>query len=125
MSGIRRGAASLVYLLHFDVPFKHARHYMGSTGDLEARLAEHASGRGARLLFWVHRAGIGWTLSRTWEGGRVRERQLKARGHGRHCPICTPPQRPARVDIGLAGAIATPARASSFARPRAGMEAER
>ena len=37
MSGIRRGAASLVYLLHFDVPFKHARHYMGSTGDLEAR----------------------------------------------------------------------------------------
>ena len=38
-----------VYLLHFAPPYKHARHYLGSTDDLDARLAAHRSGRGARL----------------------------------------------------------------------------
>ena len=32
---------SLVYLLHFDQPYQHARHYIGSTMDLERRLPEH------------------------------------------------------------------------------------
>jgi predicted GIY-YIG superfamily endonuclease len=79
-----------VYLLHFDRPFKHARHYMGSAIDLELRLAEHGRGPGARLLWWVHQAGISWRLARTWDGGRQRERQLKQRGHSLYCPICNP-----------------------------------
>lgn len=86
----------VIYLLHFDEPFGHARHYMGSAMDLERRLAEHEAGAGARLLYWVRKAGIGWQLARTWAGGRVRERQLKARGHTRHCPICNPPRAPKR-----------------------------
>jgi predicted GIY-YIG superfamily endonuclease len=90
------GGQRTIYLLHFERPFGHARHYMGSAEHLEARLAEHAAGSGARLLWWVRRAGIGWTLARTWAGGRQRERQLKARGHGRHCPICQPPRQPRR-----------------------------
>ena len=39
-----------MYLLHFDQPYKHARHYLGWAADLQARLDCHRAGRGARLL---------------------------------------------------------------------------
>ena len=90
-----------VYLLHFERPFRHARHYLGSALHLDVRLAEHARGGGSRLLAHVVEAGIGWQLARTWHGGRQRERQLKRQGgHGRLCPICKPPRRPGawRID---------------------------
>ena len=78
-----------IYLLHFDRPYRHARHYLGWTSDLEARLAEHEAGRGARLLAVIRQAGIGWQLARTWEGSRSRERQLKQQGGAsRRCPFC-------------------------------------
>lgn len=78
-----------VYLLHFDQPFGHARHYTGWTTDLAARLAEHAAGRGARLLAVVKAHGIGWTLARTWTGTRACERALKRQGGAsRRCPLC-------------------------------------
>lgn len=81
--------AEIVYLLHFDQPYRHARHYIGCTRDLTARLAAHAKGQGARLLAVVRAAGIGWRLARTWPGGRDRERQLKRQGGAaRHCPLC-------------------------------------
>ncbi|GAA0720645.1 hypothetical protein Drose_06915 [Dactylosporangium roseum] len=81
--------AGIVYLLHFDRAFGHARHYTGWTRDLTARLAEHAAGRGARLLAVVHAAGIGWQLARTWEGTRADERALKRQGGAsRRCPLC-------------------------------------
>jgi predicted GIY-YIG superfamily endonuclease len=80
-----------VYLLHFDRPYVHARHYTGWTTDLTVRLAEHANGRGARLLAVVTSAGIGWTLARTWTGTRSLERALKRRhGASRFCPMCRP-----------------------------------
>jgi predicted GIY-YIG superfamily endonuclease len=47
-----------VYLLHFDRPYKRARHYLGWASDLDARLAQHTAGHGARLLEVVHDAGI-------------------------------------------------------------------
>jgi predicted GIY-YIG superfamily endonuclease len=78
-----------VYLLHFDRPYRHARHYVGWAADLDARLVEHASGAGARLLAVVHAAGIGWTLARTWPGTRTRERQIKRQGGASWCcPMC-------------------------------------
>jgi hypothetical protein len=49
----------VIYLLHFDRPYRHARHYCGWTNDLPARLADHAIGRGARLLEVVAAEGIG------------------------------------------------------------------
>jgi predicted GIY-YIG superfamily endonuclease len=83
------GQEGTIYLIHFDQPYKHARHYTGWTSDLEARLAEHASGQGARLLAVVKAAGITWTLARTWTGTRTRERQLHKRGGAsRRCPLC-------------------------------------
>jgi len=83
-----------VYLLHFGTaeeptPYKHAGHYLGWAADLDARLAEHAAGRGARLLQVARDAGITWTLARTWPGTRARERQLKNQGGAsRRCPMC-------------------------------------
>jgi predicted GIY-YIG superfamily endonuclease len=78
-----------VYLLHFDRPYKHARHYVGRTENVRRRLAEHAAGRGARLLAVVREAGIGWQLARLWPRGAARERQIKRQGgHARHCPPC-------------------------------------
>jgi predicted GIY-YIG superfamily endonuclease len=94
-----------VYLLHFDTPLKHARHYTGWSANLTLRLAEHATGRGARLTEVVADAGIGWTLARTWPGvTRAYERKLKNQGGAsRRCPLCgvkprTPQESPAVLD---------------------------
>jgi hypothetical protein len=88
-----------VYLLHFDRPYKHARHYLGWAGNLDARLAVHGTRHGARLLAVLRAEGIGWQLARTWPGDRNRERQLKNMGSSaRHCPMCgiTPRTTPNR-----------------------------
>lgn len=77
-----------VYLLHFTTPYKHARHYRGWTSDLQARLALHRSGKGARLMAVIRDAGIGFVVAKTEPGTRARERQLKQRGAGRDCPVC-------------------------------------
>lgn len=79
----------LVYLLHFNRPYKHARHYLGSTNNLNARLERHRAGNGARLIEVITQAGIGFTLARTWEGGRTLERRLKNwHNSPKLCPIC-------------------------------------
>lgn len=86
-----------VYLLHFNEPLGDtskahgtAQHYLGYTDDLQARLETHRRGNGAAIMAAVSRAGIGWQLVRTWEGGgRDLERQLKARKKARClCPLC-------------------------------------
>ena len=77
------------YLLHFSEPYKHAAHYLGFTTDLKGRLAQHESGNGARLLQVAKAARITWTLARTWQGTRARERQIKNMGGlRRRCPQC-------------------------------------
>ncbi|MGH9841982.1 MAG: endonuclease [Blastocatellia bacterium] len=78
-----------VYLIHLDQPYRHAKHYTGWTHDLDARLADHAAGHGARLLQVARDAGITWQLARTWSGSRKLERAIKRRKHTpRLCPIC-------------------------------------
>lgn len=79
-----------VYLLHFNTPYKHARHYSGFTTNLAARLERHAADHGARLLAVIAEVGITWTLARVWTNTtRARERQLKKQGGAsRRCPIC-------------------------------------
>jgi predicted GIY-YIG superfamily endonuclease len=90
-----RSEPGTVYLLHFHTPYKHAQHYTGWTSDLDARLAEHATGHGARLLQVISASGINWTLARTWPGTRRRERQLKNQGGAsRRCPACGITPRP-------------------------------
>jgi predicted GIY-YIG superfamily endonuclease len=78
-----------VYLLHFNEPYHHARHYLGSASDLDERLRQHEAGTGARLTQVIREHDIGFTLARTWDGGRNEERKLK-RWHNspKLCPIC-------------------------------------
>ena len=98
-------SAGTVYLLHFDQPYKHARHYVGWTArNVKRRLAEHEAGHGARLLAVVRAAGIGWQLARLWPGGRARERQIKRQGgHARKCPLCG--VRPRRLPRNADGSL--------------------
>ncbi len=85
-----------VYLLHFDRPYRHARHYVGYTAleNLEQRLQRHREGRGARLLARCVREGIEFKPVRTWvfgsaEAARKKERRLKkSGGASRYCPVC-------------------------------------
>lgn len=85
-----------VYLIHFDAPLGNtsnprgqARHYIGYTDDLPARIETHRRGNGAAIMAAVRRAGIGWEVVRTWAGGRDLERRLKRRKKARClCPIC-------------------------------------
>jgi predicted GIY-YIG superfamily endonuclease len=80
----------MVYLIHLNTPYKHARHYLGSTNNLERRLQEHREGQGARLLQVVGQAGIPWSVVRTWaDGGYELEKRLKSRHNApKLCPIC-------------------------------------
>ena len=79
-----------VYLLHFERPHRHARHYLGWSRDLDARIAAHRKGQGARLLEVIISSGNDFVVVRTWpSAARSEERRLK-RQHNtpRHCPIC-------------------------------------
>ena len=83
-----RGVEGTVYLLHFDRPYHHARHYIGFATDLDRRMEEHRAGRGARLMAVIASAGIGFVVARTWPGDRKLERRLKNYHGPRLCPIC-------------------------------------
>ena len=92
-----RQPLGVIYLLHFDQPYQHARHYTGWTEDLLDRLDTHATGHGARLIAVITHAGIGFTLVRIREGTRRTERAIKhAGGQVRYCPACTPHPRNGR-----------------------------
>lgn len=78
-----------VYLIHFQKPYKHAKHYLGYSSNLDDRLDAHRKGNGARLMEVVGNEGIDWVLARTWKGGRGLERKLKNQKNSpRLCPIC-------------------------------------
>ncbi len=79
-----------VYLIHFDIPYAHARHYTGWAADIPVRLAQHRIGGGARLMAVITDAGLSWRLARIWPGAdRDKERRLKrSGGASRYCPLC-------------------------------------
>ena len=92
----------LVYLIHFDRPHHHARHYLGWTVDLAARLKLHRSGKGSRLLAAIAAAGIGFEVVRTWDSVPLsKEKELKKGHNGRKlCPVCHPaPQGESKEEI--------------------------
>lgn len=86
----RRDVEGTIYLIHFERPFKHARHYIGWTeGDVDAREIRHLEGRGSPLLRAVDEASIAFSVVRTWKGTRKLERQLKNRKKAsKLCPEC-------------------------------------
>lgn len=84
----------MIYLVHFEKPLKHAKHYIGFTdGTLRARFARHRSlarvRRGSALMRAVMEAGIAFKVVRTWPGDRDKERRIKVNGHSsKRCPVC-------------------------------------
>lgn len=91
----------MIYLIHFERPLHHARHYLGycADGTLQVRLIRHRAGRGARLLAVLRTLNIGWEVVRVFEGDRHFERTLKNRRNTpRLCPVCSvrpvTPRRP-------------------------------
>jgi hypothetical protein len=98
----------MLYLVHFDKPYKHAQHYLGFTEDGESpeesvvrRADRHRAGRGSRLLQVVAEAGISFRVVRTWPGlTRDDERRMKRSGtrNPKRCPICnTKPRTAAKL----------------------------
>lgn len=80
-----------VYVLHFDKPFKHAKHYTGyAENDVDERIIKHNSGKGANLIKHVINAGIDFKIAKVYyDVDRKFERRLKNRGGAsKHCPIC-------------------------------------
>lgn len=83
----------MIYLLHFDKPIsaRHsAQHYLGFSNALEQRIRQHAAGSSrARFVEVAHQRGIGFTVTRVWEGDRALERSVKQLKNGpKFCPIC-------------------------------------
>jgi 2'-5' RNA ligase/GNAT superfamily N-acetyltransferase/predicted GIY-YIG superfamily endonuclease len=79
-----------VYLLHFNEPFKHARHYLGWALDADRRIEQHRNGVGSRLTQVIKENEIGFEVARIWDNAtRGFERNLKNQGGlNRQCPVC-------------------------------------
>jgi len=82
---------AMIYIIHFEEPYFHARHYVGYCGEgmLEQRLAQHRSGQGSHLMRAIEPAGIEYTVALTHPGDLHFERRLKkAKNTPRFCPLC-------------------------------------
>lgn len=85
------GVMGTVYMLHFNRPVRHARHYRGwaHVDKLDERLAHHAAGTGAKLTALAVRLGIGWQVALTMPGDKHLERKMhNVGGAAKICPIC-------------------------------------
>lgn len=83
----------MVYVLHFDSPLHHARHYVGWTKSgrtLKARIERHQNCQGAKIMKACVLNGITFTLARVFKkGDRNFERKLKKTHNTKqYCPIC-------------------------------------
>lgn len=95
-----KGVPGSVYVIHFDEPFHHARHYVGWTAgdDVDERMLRHTRGNGSRLLRAVNGEGIGWTVVRVWHNAdRHFERWIKEQKQtAGFCPVCSEQPRKVR-----------------------------
>lgn len=81
----------IVYLIHFDPPYKHAGHYCGvARNGLLRRMREHRQGKGANLVRVALKAGSKLRLARVWvDADFALEAKIKRQGGlSRKCPIC-------------------------------------
>jgi len=81
-----------LYLLHFEPPCKHARHYLGYARCINKRVSRHIAGNGSGLVRAAVQAGCSVTVVRTFDGGGNAESDLKRsyRSQTRLCPACNP-----------------------------------
>jgi predicted GNAT family acetyltransferase/predicted GIY-YIG superfamily endonuclease len=91
---MRTDRKGYLYVIHFDEPIHHARHYCGCTTVPLGRLAQHAIGRGSRLTQVAKERGIGWELGglatcTLTELRRLERRMKDWHGSGPFCEICS------------------------------------
>jgi predicted GIY-YIG superfamily endonuclease len=84
-----------VYVIHFDKPYKHAKHYTGIAKNVEKRMKLHRSGNGSKLMAVLNRNNIGfkYNIIAEYDGyseAKTHEKHLKTKVKKpqRHCPIC-------------------------------------
>lgn len=89
---------SAVYVLHFDPPFKQAKHYVGFTDqeDVGDRIVEHLKGTGSRLVRAAVGAGVTIHIAHVFVGAdRHFERRIKrSTDVCRWCRMCGRHERP-------------------------------
>lgn len=87
-----------VYVLHFDPPFRRARHYVGFTdqADIADRFLEHVNGRGSPLVKAAVAAGSRVEIAHVFvDGDRTFERRIKrSTDVSRWCRLCGRHERP-------------------------------
>src|SRR5437667_8365046 len=78
-----------VYLIHLHTSYKHAKHYLGFSENVQGRVQQRLRGNGARFMEVIAKQGISWHVSRVWDGGRELEAALKTwNNSARLCPTC-------------------------------------
>lgn len=85
------GQVGEIYLLHFDRPLAHARHYLGWAKNAKARIRHHEKNTSqVAIIDALHKNGIGFEVARIWKNvDRNYERKLKnMHDLSRICPIC-------------------------------------
>ena len=89
----------LIYLLHFERSYHHARHYLGYTDDLDGA-AWPRTAPGAAARWWRPRSATGSSSAspRHGRGTATEERRLHRYRNSprRLCPICRAEPRPGR-----------------------------
>jgi predicted GIY-YIG superfamily endonuclease len=80
-----------VYILHFSEALGHARHYVGYSPNVPARIEKHIKGQGSAITKHLHKMGIDFEVAYVWQGaGRAFEKSIKHRRGSitQYCPIC-------------------------------------
>lgn len=82
----------MIYVLHFERAYHHAKHYIGIAldGNVNRRAFEHVTGIGSPLVKAVVEAGIEVYLTLTVPGDRKLERKMHNRHGTNVCPRCKP-----------------------------------
>lgn len=81
----------MLYLLHFDPPYRHAGHYLGYSENIPKRFGLHLKGRGSPLVKAAVSHGSKIVLVRIWAADGNAEQEIKRAGsRARLCPICNP-----------------------------------
>jgi predicted GIY-YIG superfamily endonuclease len=88
-------ASGTIYLLHYSaLTSQNRQHYLGFTGNLEQRFAQHRSGTGCRETSKAVAESVTLTVAQTWKGTPRLETRLKEwsregrRGFSGICPLC-------------------------------------
>jgi predicted GIY-YIG superfamily endonuclease len=84
----RKNVMGYIYVIHFDSPLVYLRkgqtinvqHYIGWCADVDARMEDHKSNQGAKLIAALNKRKIGWKVAKVYAGTRFDERRMKRRG---------------------------------------------